>query len=227
MKYNILIAEDDKDITELLKLYLENEGYQVFIGNDGNVAFDLFNTNEIHLCIFDIMMPNLNGYELCKKIRELSSVPILFLSAKSQDNDKIIGLNIGGDDYIAKPFNPLELLARVKSIIRRTYNFNTINDSEIKFKELKLNLENFTFFKNNKEISLTPTEFKILSMLMKSPGKIFTKVQLYENISGEYFETDDNTMMVHISKLREKVEDDPKNPKYIKTIRGLGYKLEK
>lgn len=228
MSTNILIAEDDKDIIDILKLYLENEEYTIFVSENGEDAYNLFKNNEIHVCIFDIMMPKLNGYELTKKIREESKVPILILSAKNQDVDKIIGLNIGADDYISKPFNPLELVARVKAMIRRNYDFNTEESKTIyKVKDLTLNTESFTIYKNNEMLNLTPTELKILMMLMKEPGKIFTKVQIYENIIGDYFQTDDNTMMVHISRLREKIEDDPKNPQYIKTIRGLGYKIEK
>lgn len=228
MSTNILIAEDDKDIIDILKLYLENEEYTIFVSENGEDAYNLFKNNEIHVCIFDIMMPKLNGYELTKKIREESKVPILILSAKNQDVDKIIGLNIGADDYISKPFNPLELVARVKAMIRRNYDFNTEESKTIyKVKDLTLNTESFTIYKNNEMLNLTPTELKILMMLMKEPGKIFTKVQIYENIIGDCFQTDDNTMMVHISRLREKIEDDPKNPQYIKTIRGLGYKIEK
>lgn len=228
MSTNILIAEDDKDIIDILKLYLENEEYTIFVSENGEDAYNLFKNNEIHVCIFDIMMPKLNGYELTKKIREESKVPILILSAKNQDVDKIIGLNIGADDYISKPFNPLELVARVKAMIRRNYDFNTEESKTIyKVKDLTLNTESLTIYKNNEMLNLTPTELKILMMLMKEPGKIFTKVQIYENIIGDYFQTDDNTMMVHISRLREKIEDDPKNPQYIKTIRGLGYKIEK
>ncbi len=228
MNINILVAEDDKDIIELLKLYLENEDFNIFVATNGDEALEIFNNNEIQVCLFDVMMPKLNGYELTKKIREISQVPILILSAKNQDTDKIIGLNIGADDYISKPFNPLELIARIKAIIRRNYDFNSDETKSIlKVKDLVLNTETFSLYKNNVLLNLTPTELKILMILMKEPGKILTKVQIYENINGEYFESDDNTMMVHISRLREKIEDDPKNPKYIKTIRGIGYKIEK
>ena len=228
MNINILVAEDDKDIIELLKLYLENEDFNIFVATNGDEALEIFNNNEIQVCLFDVMMPKLNGYELTKKIREISQVPILILSAKNQDTDKIIGLNIGADDYISKPFYPLELIARIKAIIRRNYDFNSDETKSIlKVKDLVLNTETFSLYKNNVLLNLTPTELKILMILMKEPGKILTKVQIYENINGEYFESDDNTMMVHISRLREKIEDDPKNPKYIKTIRGIGYKIEK
>jgi len=228
MNKNILIAEDDKDIVDILILYLQNEKHNIFTAENGEEAYEIFKNNTIHICLFDIMMPKLNGYDLIKKIREESNVPIIILSAKNQDTDKIIGLNIGADDYITKPFNPLELVARVQATLRRNYDFNTEKiKTEYRIKDLTLNTESFTAYKNGEVLYLTPTELKILMLLMKEPGKIFTKVQIYENIIGEYFQSDDNTLMVHISRLREKIEDDPKNPEYIKTIRGLGYKIEK
>lgn len=228
MNKNILIAEDDKDIVDILILYLQNEKHNIFTAENGEEAYEIFKNNTIHICLFDIMMPKLNGYDLIKKIREESNVPIIILSAKNQDTDKIIGLNIGADDYITKPFNPLELVARVQATLRRNYDFNTEKiKTEYRIKDLTLNTESFTAYKNGEVLYLTPTELKILMLLMKEPGKIFTKVQIFENIIGDYFQSDDNTLMVHISRLREKIEDDPKNPEYIKTIRGLGYKIEK
>ena len=196
---------------------------------DGQEAYKIAESNKIDFAILDIMMPLMNGYDLTKKLREKYNMPILILSAKNTDSDKILGLNLGADDYIAKPFNPLEIVARVNSGIRRFYKLNpSQNDSDIlKVGDLELDTESIVLKKSGKEISLTATEFKILQMLMKNPGKVFTKVQIYEKINGEYFESDDNTMMVHMSKLRDKIEDDSKNPKYIKTIRGLGYKMEK
>lgn len=224
---NILIAEDDLDIVSLIRLYLENEGYNIIHSKDGDDAYTAFLNNDIHLCLFDIMMPKLNGYDLIKKIRKINNVPIIILSAKNQDQDKIIGLNIGADDYITKPFNPLELIARIKASLRRNYNFKNEEKQTYVVKDLCLNTETLQVSKNGTLINLTPTELKILMMLMKNPGKIFTKIQIYENINGDYFESDDNTMMVHISRLRDKIEDNPKKPKYITTIRGLGYKIEK
>lgn len=227
MDINILIAEDDKDIVELLSLYLENEGYKIYTARNGEEAYEKFIVEDINVCIFDIMMPKLNGYDLVKKIRETSQVPILILSAKNQDNDKIIGLNIGADDYMSKPFNPLEVIARINAMVRRNYDYNTEEKSKIlNLSSIKINTETLSVFKNDEPVYLTPTELKILMALIKEPGKIITKVQLYKNINGEYIETDDNTIMVHISRLRDKIEDDPRNPKYIKTIRGLGYKFE-
>ncbi|MEA4875055.1 response regulator transcription factor [Anaerorhabdus sp.] len=222
---NILIVEDDKDIVELLRIYLSNEGYQIYYAYNGVDGLEQFKNHEIHLCIFDIMMPKMNGFELAKSVRESSNAPILFLTAKSSIDDRILGLNLGGDDYISKPFNPLEIVARVKSNLRRAYQTNVSTD-ELELDGLTLKSNSLSCIKDGVEIFLTPTEFKILSLLMKSPNKIFTKVQIYEQINGEYLQNDDNTMMVHMSKLRDKIEDDSRNPKYIKTIRGLGYKFE-
>lgn len=233
MSYRILVAEDDESIVDLLKLYLENEGYELYAASDGLQALELLEKYKIDLAVLDIMMPKLNGYEVTKRIRNISNIPILILSAKNLDSDKIIGLDLGADDYLTKPFNPLEIIARVKAALRRYYQLNdsTGNDSmaKTKFKvgELELDTEKLELTKGGKEISLTPTEYKIIALLMKAPGRVYTKAQIYETISGEYFESDDNTMMVHISKLREKIEEDPKSPEYIKTIRGLGYKIEK
>lgn len=231
MDYTILIAEDDEDIVELLTLYMENAGYRVISAGNGVDAYRLLDAERPDLAILDIMMPKMNGYELTKKIRESHNIPILILSAKNQDSDKILGLDLGADDYMTKPFNPLEIVARVKSNLRRFYHLNegagTENEGRLKVGELELDTRTLLFTKNGKEIPLTPTEYKIIAMLMESPGRVFTKVQIYENINGAYFENDDNTMMVHISKLREKMEDDSKNPVYLKTVRGLGYKIEK
>ena len=232
MPPKILIAEDDKDIVELLKLYLENANYSTIAAYDGKTALGLVLSEKPDLAILDIMMPELNGYELTKKIRQKSSIPILFLTAKNQDSDKILGLNLGADDYITKPFNPLEVVARVHANIRRCQQLNPTDnpqpdDSTLSVGALRLDTKSFTLHKNDAEIPLTPTEFKILAMLMEKPGRVFTRVQIYERVNGEYFENDDNTMMVHISKLREKIEDDSKKPVYLKTVRGLGYKIEK
>ncbi|MBQ2579295.1 MAG: response regulator transcription factor, partial [Lachnospiraceae bacterium] len=195
-------------------------------------AYDLLQHNDVDLALLDIMMPRMNGYELTKKIRENNNIPIIILSAKNQDSDKILGLDLGADDYLAKPFNPLEVVARVNSNLRRFYRLNdatTENTASkiLRMGDLELHGDSLQLFRNGEEIPLTPTEYKILAMLMEHPGHVFTKVQIYENVKGEYFESDDNTMMVHISKLREKIEEDSKNPRYLKTVRGLGYKIEK
>lgn len=176
------------------------------------------------MAILDIMMPEMNGFELTRALRKYSNIPILILSAKSQDNDKILGLNLGADDYIAKPFNPVEIVARVKAQLRRA---ERTGGSVLTVRDLSLDTASFQLTKNGQPILLTPMEYKILAMLMRSPGRIFTKIQLYDGAIGTYFEGDDNTMMVHISRLREKIEDDPKNPRHIIAVRGLGYKIEK
>ena len=231
-KYTILIAEDDPDIVELLKLYLENANYTVLAAEDGVSAYELLQQNAVDLAILDIMMPRMNGFELTKKIRETKNLPILILSAKDQDADKILGLDMGADDYLTKPFNPLEVVARVNSNLRRFYHLNeqqktSADEKVLRVGDLELHTDTLQLFRSEEEIFLTPTEYRILAMLMEHPGHVFTKVQIYEKIKGEYFESDDNTMMVHVSKLREKIEEDSKNPKYLKTVRGLGYKMEK
>lgn len=224
MSASILIAEDDGDIRGLLRLYLESEGYRVLEAEDGAQALTLAREERPDMAILDVMMPKLNGYELTRALRKFSDIPILILSAKSQDNDKILGLNLGADDYIAKPFNPVEIVARVKAQLRRSARENS---AVLTVGDLSLDTASFQLTKGGQTISLTPMEYKILALLMRSPGRIFTKIQLYEGAVGTYFEGDDNTMMVHISKLREKIEDDPKDPRYIITVRGLGYKIEK
>ena len=232
MGYTILVAEDDSDIVELMKLYLENDGYRVLAAADGVSALELLRRERIDLAVLDIMMPRMNGYELTKAIRAQSNLPIIVLSAKNADSDKILGLNLGADDYLTKPFNPLEIIVRVKSNLRRFYELNPAGAASagagmrLFVGGLALDTAAFSLTKDGAPVALTPMEYKILACLMKAPGRIFTKVQLYEAANGAYFESDENTMMVHISKLRDKVEDDPKNPRYIKTVRGLGYKIE-
>lgn len=223
MATTILIAEDDADIREVLRLYLEGEGFAVAEAADGDTALRLALSSSPDAAILDVMMPGMNGYELTRALRRQSDIPILILSAKSEDNDKILGLNLGADDYIAKPFNPMEVVARVKAHLRRAGNARR---DLLTVGELTLDTAAMQLYKKGMPVPLTPTEYKILAQLMRSPGRIFTKVQLYEGIAGEFFESNDNTMMVHISKLREKIEDDPKNPRHIITIRGLGYKIE-
>ncbi len=228
MHNKILIAEDDKDIVELLKLYLESNGFEVTSTYDGLEAIKNFEKNNYDIIIADLMMPGLNGYELIKIIREISNIPIVIVSAKNMDSDKILGLDIGADAYITKPFNPLELVAYVKALLRRYYEFKSTNNkfNTLSVGELSLDLSKYIFKKNNKIVPLTSTEIKILAMMMKSPGKVFTRSQIYECINGDFYDTDDNTMMVHISNIRGKIEDNPAKPVYIKTVRGLGYKLE-
>lgn len=228
--YNILIAEDDNDIANLLKLYFECEGYTVYCAVDGSEALNITANKNINLAVLDIMMPRINGLEVIKKLRANSNIPIIIISAKDLDIDKILGLSLGADDYLTKPFNPLEVVARVKSVLRRAYELNEnnlIKENVLKNGNLEINLDSAIVKKGDEEISLTSTEYKILVYLMKSTGRILTKEQIWEHINGVYFEGDDSIVMVHISRLRRKIEDEPQNPVYIKTIRGLGYKIDK
>lgn len=218
----ILIAEDDEAIRDLLKLYLESEGYQILSAENGQQALEIVQAQRPALAILDIMMPEINGLDLTRHLREKTMMPILILSARDQDHDKILGLNIGADDYMTKPFNPLEVVARVKALLRRTGSTAEV----VKVGDFCLNLSSHTLTRADVPIPLTPMEYKILSVMMRNPGRIYTKVQLYETVSGEYFESDENTIMVHISRIREKLEDDPKRPVHIITVRGVGYKFE-
>ena len=231
MKNKILIAEDDSDIIDILKLYLENDTAEVLSACDGREALEVFNENSIDIALVDIMMPHIDGYTLIKKMRETSNIPIIVISAKTMDEDKILGLNLGADDYIEKPFKGLEVAARVNSQLRRYHKLGASKDlpteSILKIGELTLNTQDITLQKSGEHIEITPAEYKIMRLLMGAPNTVFTKSQIYNKIFGEYFESDENTLMVHISNLRSKIEDDSRNPRYIKTIRGLGYKLEK
>lgn len=224
MKNVILIAEDEDDIRKILKLYLESEGFEIIEAEDGKTALKVARIHKPDLAILDIMMPEMDGFALTQELRRESDIPILILSARNQDTDKILGLNLGADDYIAKPFNALEVVARVKAQLRRSQRFTS---NEISIHGLTLNTTTCTVTKNDAPILLTPTEYKLLAFVMQSPGRIFTKVQLSEAINGEYYENDDNTIMVHISKLREKIEDNPRKPTRLVTVRGLGYRYEK
>ncbi len=225
MKETILIAEDDQDIVELLTLYLEGNGFYVKSAANGKEAYDMLTTETADLAIVDIMMPEMNGYELIRKLRgENNQIPIMILSAKGLDVDRVLGLDIGADAYLTKPFNPLEVVATIKAILRRCHSLN--EDHLLTRGELTLDLDTYLLKKNEKSILLTSSEVKILTKMMKNPGRIFTKGQLYQCISGENLENDEGTMLVHIFNLRSKIEDDPAKPKYIKTIRGLGYKFE-
>ena len=221
---HLLIVDDDARIRGLLQKFLMRNGYLVTTARDADKARRLMAGLDFDLLVLDVMMPKLDGFAVTRALRQSSGIPILILSARSQDQDKILGLNLGADDYIAKPFSPLEIVARVRALLRRS---GQSDSGVLSVRGLRLDTHTFELTKHGQPVVLTPTEYKILAQLMRSPGRIFTKVQLYEAVSGEYFEGDDNTMMVHISKLREKLEDDPKKPEYIVTVRGLGYKLEK
>ena len=223
--YKILIADDEKDIIKLLRLYLEKDDIKIYEAYDGMTAMDLLNEYEIDLAIVDIMMPKMNGFELIKKIRKTNNIPIMILSAKVEIADKIFGLELGADDYITKPFDPMEVTARVKANLRRFYNLNQIkkeHTSEIKVRDLILDTNQCILFKGETQINLTSVEYRLLKLFMESPGRVFTKEQIFECGWGEVYVVDDNTIRVCISKLRNKVGEEE-----IKTIRGLGYRLEK
>lgn len=223
----VLIVDDEKELVELLSLYLEKE-YELFKAYDGRMALDILQSNNIDVAVIDIMMPNIDGYQLIKRIREKFNVPVIMLSAKSEYSDRILGLELGADDYVTKPFNPLEIEARIKAQLRRYYKFNENSkekDEIIQSGALRLDTSTYVLYKNDKEVVLTSTEYKILLLLMSSPGRVFTKKQIFEKVWEENFYGDDNSIMVHMSKLREKIEEDSKKPVYIKTIRGLGYKF--
>ncbi len=233
MMENILVADDEKEIVELIELYLLKENFHVVKAFDGEQALECVKTKNITLAIIDIMMPKLNGFQLVKEIRENYNVPIIILSAKDDFSDKILGLDLGADDYMTKPFNPLELLARVQAQIRRFYKLNKENNNSmlgknrIEIGELVLDKESCNLKKNNKIIQLTSTEYKIIEYLLNHIGRVFTKKQIFEHVWEENYYDDENAIRVHISNLRDKIEENPKNPRYLKTVRGLGYKIER
>lgn len=227
MGYKILIADDEPEIRDLLRLYLENEQYEVMEAEDGQQALDLLRSRKLDLCVLDIMMPKMDGYHVLQELRKESNIPVLILSAKDADSEKILGLNLGADDYLSKPFNPLEAVARVNSNIRRFYALGTQNVArgEITVRDLTLDPESCTLKKAGQVIELTSVEYRIMELFMQHPGKVFTKQQIYEQGWGETYIVADNNIMVCISKLRAKLDEDPSA--YIRTIRGLGYRLEK
>ncbi len=227
---NILVCDDDKEIVDAIEIYLQQEGYQVYKAYDGAQAIEILKKNNIHLLIIDIMMPKLDGIHATLKIREFSSIPIVFLSAKSEDTDKILGLNVGADDYITKPFNPLELLARVKSNLRRYTqlgSLNVENNELFQVGGLCINDETKEVTVDGENVKLTPIEYNILLLLVKNQGKVFSIDQIYENIWNEEAIGADNTVAVHIRHIREKIEINPKEPRYLKVVWGVGYKIEK
>ena len=229
----ILIVEDEKKIARFLELELAHEGYEVRTAGDGRTGLDLALSWQPDLMILDLMLPELSGIEVCRRLRHESDLPIIMLTAKDDVSDKVMGLDMGADDYITKPFNPLELIARIRSNIRRYYSLGSQAEAEakesrqIRVGDLVLDEDSVTLKKGDQVITITPTEYKMLSLFMKSPGKVFTKMQIYQAVNGECYVNDDNTLMVHISNLRDKIEDNPREPRYIKNIRGIGYKIEK
>ena len=229
--FNILVCDDDKVMVDAIDIYLSQEGYHILKAYDGLQAIEIMKKEEVHLILLDIMMPNLDGIRATRKIRETSSVPIIMLSAKSEDVDKILGLNIGADDYITKPFNPLELIARVKSQLRRYTQLGNLAKEE---KEavyvcggLVVNDDLKTVTVDGEPVKLTPIEYNILVLLIKNQGKVFSIEQIYENIWNEEAIGADNTVAVHIRHIREKIEINPREPRYLKVVWGIGYKIEK
>ena len=227
----ILVCDDDKDIVEAIDIYLTQEGYEVLKAYDGDEAIKVLKRNEVDLLIMDVMMPRLDGIRATLKIRENMSLPIIILSAKSEDADKILGLNIGADDYITKPFNPLELVARVKSQLRRYTQLGSTarsdNQSEFRTGGLVIRDDLKEVTVDGEKVKLTPIEYNILLLLVKNQGKVFSINQIYENIWNEEAIGSDNTVAVHIRHIREKIEINPKEPRYLKVVWGVGYKVEK
>lgn len=229
-EFTVLVADDDREIREGIEIYLRNEGYRVLKAADGKEALELLGAHEVHLLILDIMMPNMDGITATFKIRELQNIPIIMLSAKAEDSDKIHGLSVGADDYVTKPFHPLELMARVKSQLRRYVQLGTYEGQEqkvIQIDGLVLDEEARELTVDGKPVRLTPIEYKITELLMKHPGRVFSINEIYERVWNEEAYNADNIVAVHIRKIREKIEADPKNPRYVKVVWGIGYKIEK
>lgn len=229
--YNILVCDDEKEIVDAVEIYLMQEGYKVFKAYDGKQALEVMKKEDIHLLVLDLMMPGMDGIHATLEIRKESSIPIIILSAKSQDSDKILGLNIGADDYVTKPFNPLELVARVKSQLRRYTTLGTIQEAKVeehvyRTGGLMVNDERKEVTVDGETVKLTRIEYNILLLLIMNKGKVFSIDQIYEQIWKEEAFCADNTVTVHIRHIREKIEIDPKNPKYLKVMWGIGYKIE-
>ena len=228
-KLNVLVVDDEYEIREAIEIYLKNEDIRVFQAVDGIEALEVLKKEDIHLILMDIMMPRMDGIKATFKIRESKNIPIIMLSAKSEDTDKILGLNIGADDYITKPFNPMELIARVKSGLRRYTNLGNYKeiDEEINVRGLILNKNTKMVTVDENELSLTSIEYKILELLMTNKGRVFSIEEIYEKVWEETFYNGENTVSVHIRRIREKIEINPKEPKYLKVVWGIGYKVEK
>jgi len=231
-KLTVLVTDDDKDIRDGIEIYLKNEGYNVLKAADGSEALKLLEENEVHLIILDIMMPKMDGITATFKIRTERNIPIIMLSAKAEETDKIHGLSVGADDYITKPFHPLELLARVKSQLRRyvqlgTYSGIAQQKSKIEVNGLTVDLDSKEVRLDGELVKLTPIEYKITELLLKNAGRVFSINEIYELVWKEEAYNAENVVAVHIRKIREKIETDPKNPRYLKVVWGIGYKIEK
>ena len=229
---HVLIVEDDKEIREGVEIYLKSQGYEVYQAADGKEGLEVIESEEIHLAIVDIMMPRMDGIQMTIKLREKYDFPVIMLSAKSEEVDKVMGLNIGADDYVTKPFTPMELLARVNSQLRRYRKFaEKLNKKEVASNihvigGLELNEDSVEVAVDGEPVKLTPIEFKILLLLMKNPGRVFSAEEIYERVWNERAVNTD-TIMVHVRNIREKIEINPKEPKYLKVVWGVGYKIEK
>ena len=228
-KFTVLVADDEKEIRDAVDIYLRSEGFKVIKAKDGQEAIELLETEPIHLVILDVMMPRMDGINACMKIREEKNIPIIMISAKSEDRDKILGLNIGADDYVTKPFNHLELVARVKSQLRRYEKPLDVETSsqKIKIKDLTIDTVNKSVVLRDEEVRLTATEYKILVLLASNTGRIFSIKEIYEKVWKEVFYKSENTVTVHIRRMREKIEVNSKNPEYIKVVWGIGYKMDR
>lgn len=231
MAQKILVVDDEREIRNLMEIYLKNEGFCVIKASNGIEALNILDRNDICLVILDIMMPKMDGIETCIRIRKTKNMPIIMLSAKGEDMDKILGLTTGADDYITKPFNPLELIARVKSQIRRYTKLNAVYNPKIEktieIDDLSINTDTHEVIVSDKIVNLTKREFDILKLLAENRGMVFSTEKIYESVWKEGFYDSYNTVMVHIRKIREKIEQNPRKPKYIKTVWGVGYKIEK
>ncbi|MBZ9625835.1 response regulator transcription factor [Clostridium sp. FP2] len=224
----ILIVEDDEAISNMIKRALTKEGYVVSCAFGGQEALSVWERENFKLFILDIMLPEIDGIEVMRRIRMKSMVPILMVSAKAEENDKIIGLGLGADDYLVKPFAIAELIARVKALLRRYMYYSSSNDitgNTIEYGEIKFDLDNYTAIKKDKTITLRAKEYELLKLFFKNPNKVFTKAQIFSSVWGEEYMGDDNTVMVHIRRLRSKIEDNPDKPQYIETVWGIGYRL--
>ena len=226
--YTILVCDDEKDIRQALRIYLTGEGYAVREAENGREALEILAREEVHLVLMDIMMPGLDGMSATAKLRETSNVPVILLTAKSEDTDKILGLTVGADDYVTKPFNPLEVLARVKAQLRRYAHLGGLEEKPraLTLGGIELDDEGKTVTLAGEPVSLTPTEFDILRLLLESPGKVFSSAEIYRRVWKESPLSAEGTVAVHIRHLREKLEIDPANPRYLKVVWGKGYKLE-
>lgn len=229
-QYHILVVDDDKEIVDSISIFLQNDGYYVIKAYDGMEAMERLNDNEVHLILLDVMLPKMDGIKALLKIREKRNIPVILVSAKSEDTDKIIGLNMGADDYITKPYNPLELLARVKSQLRRYTtlgNMDQKNGNVIQVGSLQLDTDKKELTVDEEAIKLTPIEYKIVELFMNNLGRVFSIDEIYEKVWNEPSFNADNVVAVHIRRIREKIEINPKEPKYLKVVWGIGYKIDK